>query len=131
LTAATVTSFRPTSDPSRREPPRQVWYELDEALALLADLEDARDPLIVANQLGLVVTVEHQIRILSHSLDSMTGRDDTTTEPLRASEAARRLGVPTRKILRLIYQHELRYVMVNGIAHIPADALEEYRARAR
>lgn len=57
LTAATVTRFRPMSDPSRREPPRQVWYELDEALALLADPEDARDGLIAANQLGLVVTV--------------------------------------------------------------------------
>jgi excisionase family DNA binding protein len=61
----------------------------------------------------------------------MTGREQTTTEPLRASEAARRLGVSTREIIRLIYQHEIRYVMVNGIAHIPADALEEYRARAR
>jgi excisionase family DNA binding protein len=65
------------------------------------------------------------------SLDSMTGRDETTTEPQRAAEAARRLGVPTREIIRLIYQHELRYEMVNGIAHIPADALEEYRARVR
>ena len=61
----------------------------------------------------------------------MTGRDQTTTGPLRASEAARRLDVPTCEIIRLIYQHELRYVMVNDIAHIPADALEEYRARAR
>jgi hypothetical protein len=40
LTAATVTRFHLMSDPARREPPRQVWYELDEALALLADLEE-------------------------------------------------------------------------------------------
>jgi hypothetical protein len=39
------------SDPSRREPTRQVVYELDEALALLADLEDARDALISADRL--------------------------------------------------------------------------------
>jgi hypothetical protein len=78
LTAATVTRFRPMSDPSGREPPRQVWYELDEALALVADLEDARDALIAANQLGLVVTVEHQIRILSHKLgfDDWPGPDN-------------------------------------------------------
>jgi hypothetical protein len=35
-------------------------------------------------------------------------------ELLRASEAARRLGVP----------------MVDGIAHVPDDAFEEYRAKA-
>ena len=69
LTAATVTRFRPMSDPSRREPPRQVWYELDEALALLADLEDARDALIAADRLGLVATIENQIRILSRKLE--------------------------------------------------------------
>ncbi len=69
LTAAGLTSFLPMSEPPRREPPRQVWYELAEALALLADLEDARDALIAADQLGAVVTVENQIRILSRKLD--------------------------------------------------------------
>jgi hypothetical protein len=66
------------SDPSRREPPRQVWYELDEALALLADPEDARDGLIAANQLGLVVTVSIRSVILSHELrfDDWPGRDN-------------------------------------------------------
>jgi hypothetical protein len=38
------------SDPSQREPPRQVVYELDEALALLADPEDVRDALISADR---------------------------------------------------------------------------------
>jgi hypothetical protein len=57
------------SDPPRREPPRQVWYELDEALALLADLEDARDALTTTHRLGVVVTVENQIRILSRKLE--------------------------------------------------------------
>ena len=50
------------------------------------------------------------------------------TELLRASEAARRLGLPTRDLVRLIYDHKLRYIMVDGIAHIPVDALDEYRA---
>ncbi|MCU1460344.1 MAG: hypothetical protein JWO37_419 [Acidimicrobiales bacterium] len=51
-------------------------------------------------------------------------------DPLRASEAARRLGMPTRDLLVLIREHKIRYVMVDGIAHIPVDALEEYRAKA-
>jgi excisionase family DNA binding protein len=52
------------------------------------------------------------------------------SEPLRASEAARRLGIPTVELLRLVYEHRIRYVMVNGIAHIPPAALDEYRAEA-
>jgi len=52
------------------------------------------------------------------------------SEPLRAAEAARRLGMPTKELLRLVQQHKIRYVMVNGIAHIPFDAIEEYRTRA-
>lgn len=51
-------------------------------------------------------------------------------EPLRVSEAARRLGISTRELLVLIRDHEIRYVMVDGIAHVPVDALEEYRAKA-
>jgi len=51
------------------------------------------------------------------------------SEPLRASEAARRLGIATRELLRLIYDRKIRYVMVDGIAHVPADAVDEYRAR--
>jgi excisionase family DNA binding protein len=51
-------------------------------------------------------------------------------EPLRATEAARRLGISTKELLRLIHQREIRYVMVRGIAHIPVDALDEYRAKA-
>lgn len=51
-------------------------------------------------------------------------------EPLRATEAARLIGIPTRELLRLVYEHRIRYIMVNGIAHVPADAIDEYRARA-
>ena len=49
---------------------------------------------------------------------------------LRASEAARRLGVPTKELLRLIQNKQIRYVMVDGIAHVPEDALEEFRTRS-
>lgn len=51
-------------------------------------------------------------------------------ELLRTSEAARRLEMPTKDLLRLVYDREIRLVMVDGMAHIPIDALEEYRARA-
>ena len=51
------------------------------------------------------------------------------SELLRASEAARRLEMPTKELLRLIQQRKLRYEMVDGIAHVPVDALKEYRTK--
>jgi hypothetical protein len=51
-----------------------------------------------------------------------------STELLRASEAARRLEMPTKELLRLVYGRSIRFKMVDGIAHIPDDALGEYRA---
>ena len=51
-------------------------------------------------------------------------------ELLRASEAARRLDIPTKELLHLVHGRRIRYEMVEGIAHIPDDALEEYRASA-
>lgn len=51
-------------------------------------------------------------------------------EPLRAKEAARRLGISTKDLLRLVYDRKIRYVMVNGIAHIPPDAVEEHKAKS-
>jgi excisionase family DNA binding protein len=51
-------------------------------------------------------------------------------QPLRAAQAARRLGIPTKDLLRLVYERKIRYVMVDGIAHFPTDAVEEYRSKA-
>jgi excisionase family DNA binding protein len=51
-------------------------------------------------------------------------------KPLRAAQAARQLGIPTKELLRLVYERKIRYVMINGIAHVPSDAVEEYQARA-
>ena len=48
----------------------------------------------------------------------------------RSTEAARLLGIPTRDLLRLIYEQRIRYVIVDGIAHVPVDAIDEYRAKA-
>ena len=50
------------------------------------------------------------------------------SELLRATEAARRLGISTKVLLRLIHERKIRYVMVNGIAHVPA-ALGAYRPK--
>jgi hypothetical protein len=47
-------------------------------------------------------------------------------EPLRAAPAARRLGIPTKDLLRLVYERKIRFVMVDGVAHLPEDALGEY-----
>jgi excisionase family DNA binding protein len=51
-------------------------------------------------------------------------------EPLRATEAARRLGISTKDLLRLVHERKIRYVMVDGIAHVPIDAIDEYRSKA-
>jgi hypothetical protein len=54
---------------SEREPPRDIWYSLEEALELLAVLEDARDALTDSGHLAVVVAVEAQVRGLSRRLD--------------------------------------------------------------
>jgi hypothetical protein len=49
-------------------PPARIELSLDEALDLLADLEDARDALSDSRHLTVVVAVESQIRLLSRRL---------------------------------------------------------------
>lgn len=50
-------------------------------------------------------------------------------ELFTASEGVRRLGVPTKELLRLVRNREIRYVMVRGSAHIPDHALDEYELK--
>ena len=53
------------------------------------------------------------------------------TEPLRVSEAARRLAVSTKTLLELINDRKIDYVMIDGIAHVHSEAIERFRqARA-
>ena len=52
------------------------------------------------------------------------------TELLTASEAARRLGSRLGLWYASSASGEIRYVMLDGIAHIPEEALDEYRAQA-
>jgi hypothetical protein len=56
--------------------------------------------------------------------------ETTPTEPLIAAEAARRLEMPLKELLRQKVHRKIRFVMVNGIAHYPEDALEDYRRQA-
>jgi hypothetical protein len=59
----------------------------------------------------------------------MTKEGAMSRELLRASEAARRLETSTKELLRLVHGREIRYEMVDGMAHVPTDALEECQAR--
>lgn len=50
------------------EPPHEVLYHLDEALELLAALEDAREALAETDYLAAVAEVEHEIARLHRKL---------------------------------------------------------------
>ena len=52
-----------------------------------------------------------------------------TDTALRATEAARRLQMPTKELLRLVQMKKIRYIMIDGIADVPEDAIEEYRSQ--
>lgn len=61
------------------EPPDSVVLSLDEALDLLAALEDARDHMIDGGHLAGVLPIEEQIRLLSRRLgfdDPFGGPDE-------------------------------------------------------
>lgn len=57
------------SVPGEREPPRHVWYDLEEALELLGVLEDASDALSDSGQLVVLAAVEAQVRDLNRRLE--------------------------------------------------------------
>jgi len=57
--------------------------------------------------------------------------ETTPSEPLIAAEAARRLEMPIKELLRLTVDRKIRYVVVDGIAHYTEDALDEYRRTAQ
>jgi hypothetical protein len=64
-------------DASDHEPPTRVLYRLEEALDLLAALEEARDALITTDHLTEAAQVEHQIQFLSRKLGfEESGGDD-------------------------------------------------------
>ena len=74
-------SCRPFSHvpgPSEREPPNHLIYRLEDALDLLAALEDSRDVLIDTDHLAVLSQVEHQIQILSRRLGLDPGGSDVS-----------------------------------------------------
>ena len=68
----------PMTDSEGLEPPGSIAYRLEEALDLLADLEDARDSLLESGHLTAVLAIEAQIALLSRKLqlDGPEGDDD-------------------------------------------------------
>lgn len=49
-------------------------------------------------------------------------------KPLRATQAAKRLGITTKELLVLMHERKIGYVMHKGIAHVPPDAIDKYRS---
>ncbi len=56
------------SSPEGNRPPEGVWYGAEDALELLAVLEDARDALIDSRHLTVVLALELQVRQLNGKL---------------------------------------------------------------
>ena len=50
-------------------------------------------------------------------------------EILRLAAAAERLGMTTKEVVYLVHQRKIRYVLVDGVARIPSNVIEEYRAQ--
>ena len=57
-------------------PPERIHYGLDEALDLLAALEDSRDVLIDTDHLSVLAQVEHHVQVLSRKLGFEQGGSD-------------------------------------------------------
>jgi hypothetical protein len=114
-----------------REPPREVWYSLEEALELLAALEDARDAHIHANQLAVVIPVESDVRKLSRRLG--VRRRARRRRCLMPHSAPLKPPVGSVSLPRSCCSscRASRFVTssVDGIAHVPAAAVEEYHLR--
>jgi hypothetical protein len=63
-------------EPPTGEPPQEVVLDLEEALNLLAALEDSRDLLIDTDHLAVLSQVEHSVQILSRKLGLDQGGSD-------------------------------------------------------
>ena len=50
-------------------------------------------------------------------------------EILRLAEAARRLGVPTLEIVRMVTRRQIDYVIVDGVPRIPETVIEDMKGR--
>lgn len=66
--ATLATERRTHGCPSKQEPPNDIHLDLEEALELLAALEEARDALLTTDHLAEGAVVFAQIQLLSHKL---------------------------------------------------------------
>jgi len=73
LTIATTSAM---GSPPDHEPPVAIIYDLEEALDLLAALEDARDALADTDHLAVLTQVEHEVTALSRTLGFDEGGSD-------------------------------------------------------
>jgi hypothetical protein len=71
-----MTIERGTMSDGEDRPPTSVTYDLEEALELLAALEEARDTLRDTEHFAGVVTLEAQIQLLSRRLGFNDGGTD-------------------------------------------------------
>jgi hypothetical protein len=62
--------------PPTDQPPESVHFDLEEALYLLAALEDSRDVLIETDHFSVLVQVESQIQLLTRKLGLEQGGPD-------------------------------------------------------
>lgn len=49
------------------------------------------------------------------------------TEIIGMAEAGRRLGIPTRQVVQLVYDGALEYVLVEGVPMLSDAVVEQYR----
>ncbi len=120
------------------ELPPAISYYLDEAATLLWDLESAREPLGEFEALSPLAGIEHQIVVLHRKLfDEEAEVSESIAEKahrlgaLTLVEAARLSGIPGPELAKAVIERRIRSVMVDGIAHIPPDALDEFRRSER
>jgi hypothetical protein len=62
--------------PPTEQPPESVNFDLEEALYLLAALEDSRDVLVETDHFSVLVQVEAQIQLLTRRLGLEQGGPD-------------------------------------------------------
>jgi riboflavin biosynthesis pyrimidine reductase len=111
--------------------PVRVQYSLEEALDLLSDMELVRETVRGTELWAIQAAVESNISVSPVNWACITKKEARMpVEVLSLSEAARRLDIPLRQMVQIVYDRAIRYVMVEGIPHVPEDALDEYRERA-
>ena len=108
------------------EPPDEVCYDLEEAIHLLVALEQARDALAGTDYWSPIAG--SNTKLTSSSVNWAWTKEGSMNEPLLTlSDAARQLGVSLEELTRAVVHRRIDFRLVDGIPHIPIDALESYQ----